>query len=103
MEINKKRRRQTTLKKIRDDANSIPYSVGGQDSPTTRSYITRNRQAHVNHMTARTNGDSYPRIGLRRSVQRNVNYNENGVSDDDNDDEASNSSAKRKRSRRHDK
>ncbi|CAG9530357.1 unnamed protein product [Cercopithifilaria johnstoni] len=103
-EINKKRRRQTTLKKIRDDANSAPYSINEQDSQITRTYVTRNRQGHVNHAATRANGDTHPRIGLRRSVQRNVNYNENGITDDDDDnDEASNSSAKRKRIRKYDK
>lgn len=104
MEISKKRRRQTTIKKVVDDANSAPYSTGVQDSSMTRTYVTRNRQLHLNHTSAQAKADSHARIGLRRSVQRTVNYNENGVSNDDNDDdEASNSSAKRKKTRKHDK
>lgn len=87
-----------------DDTNSALYSINEQDTRTTRTYVTRNRQGHLNHTTAGTNGDGHPRIRLRRSVQRNVNYNENEVSDDDgDDDEASNSSAKRKKTRKNDK
>uniref|UniRef100_A0A1I7V9M8 Bromo domain-containing protein n=1 Tax=Loa loa TaxID=7209 RepID=A0A1I7V9M8_LOALO len=104
VEISKKRRRQTTVKKFEDDANSTPYSISEQNSSMARTYVTRNRQGHQNHAAAQANGDSHPRIRLRRSVQRNVNYNENEVSDDDDDDdEASNSSAKRKKTRKHDK
>uniref|UniRef100_A0A0R3RTJ3 Bromo domain-containing protein n=1 Tax=Elaeophora elaphi TaxID=1147741 RepID=A0A0R3RTJ3_9BILA len=104
VEVNKKRRRQTTPKKIRDDANSAPDSIREQGLPMTRTYVTRNRQGHVNHAVAQANGVNHPRIRLRRSVQRNVNYNENGVSDDDDDDdETSNSSARRKKTRKNDK
>ncbi|KAK6107108.1 WD domain G-beta repeat family protein [Brugia pahangi] len=82
VEITKKRRRQTTLKKFKEDSNSAPYSVSEQNSAVARTYVTRNRQEHRNHTATRANGDSHPRIRLRRSVQRNVNYNENEVSDE---------------------
>uniref|UniRef100_A0A915PM02 Bromo domain-containing protein n=1 Tax=Setaria digitata TaxID=48799 RepID=A0A915PM02_9BILA len=104
-EVNKKRRRQTVLKKFGSEANSVPNSMNGQDSRMTRAYVTRNRQGHVNHTATRTNCSSHPRVRLRRSVQRNVNYNEGEVSDGDNDDdEASNSSARRtKKGRKQDR
>ncbi|MCP9257230.1 hypothetical protein DINM_000465 [Dirofilaria immitis] len=102
VEINRNRRRQVALKKFRHDAES--YSINEQDPRMTRTYVTRNRQGHPKHTAAQANCEGHSRIRLRRSVQRNVNYNEDGISDDDNDDdETSNSSAKRKKTRKHDK
>lgn len=98
--MNKKRRRQTTLKKFRSDANSRSCSINGQESAVTKTYATRNRQGHLNHLGAQPSDDSH-RIRLRRSAQRNVNYNEDEVSGAD--DEASNSSVKRRKIRGHDK
>uniref|UniRef100_A0A183DZ78 Bromo domain-containing protein n=1 Tax=Gongylonema pulchrum TaxID=637853 RepID=A0A183DZ78_9BILA len=78
----------------RSDQSSASTSLSEQDlrTPEAKGRSLRN--------LSEQNGNNHRRVRLRRSVQRNVNYNENvGLSDGD-DDEASNSSIRQVKRRR---
>lgn len=103
MEMKNVRHRCVMLRKCESDLSSTSASFSEQDVRKARAYETRNRdwQKHSN-LSLEASGVNRIRVRLRRTVQRNVNYNEDvGFSDDG---EASNSSTRQaKKRRKHDR